>query len=65
MALPSAEPSSLPLALRTGAGWSLDEATQRIVSDYYGRRYEVSIHALDQKRNEQWRRLREEKTNGA
>ena len=63
--IPSAEPSSLPMALRTGASWSLDSKTQRIVSDYYGRRYEVSVHALDRKRSEEWKRLREEKSDDA
>ena len=57
--LPSAAPSSLPVSLRNGAEWTLEPDTRRIVSDYYGRRYEISVHALDRQRNQEWRRLRE------
>ncbi|MFP8873263.1 MAG: hypothetical protein VCB42_01725 [Myxococcota bacterium] len=57
--LPSAAPSSQPISLRNGAEWTLEPDTRRIVSDYYGRRYEISVHALDRQRNQEWRRLRE------
>lgn len=57
--LPSAAPSSLPASVRNEAGWTLEPDTRRIVSGYYGRRYEISVHALDRKRNQEWQRLRE------
>jgi len=41
--LPSAEPSSLPVPLRRGSRWEIDEASGTIVSTYYGRRYEIHI----------------------
>lgn len=63
-ALPSAEPRSLPQSLRLGAGavWQLDEESGRIESSHYGRRYELSFHPLDRKRNEEWQKRREQAT---
>jgi hypothetical protein len=43
--LPPAEPSSLPAQLRRGSRWVLDPDDGRIVSSYYGRRYEVHFNA--------------------
>lgn len=40
-----------------GWGWELDD-DGRIVSSYYGRRYEVKIGELDRQRRERWRRER-------
>ncbi len=54
--LPDPEPASVPNALRRGASWRLDVATGRIVSSYYGRRYELSVHRSDVERREAWRR---------
>jgi hypothetical protein len=41
--LPSAEPSSLPVPLRRGSRWVIDEEDGRIESTYLGRRYEVHV----------------------
>lgn len=57
-ALPDAEPSALPVSLRRGSSWTIDPDTNRIVSEYYGRRYELSIHALDKQRADEWRAQR-------
>lgn len=54
-ALPDPEPTSLPVALRRGARWELAEESGRIVSSYYGRRYELSFHPADAKQREAWR----------
>jgi hypothetical protein len=59
--LPSAEPSALPQALRRGSTWELDEKGDRVISSYYGRRYEISVHALDAERTERWKAEREAK----
>jgi hypothetical protein len=37
-----------------GWGWTIDAKSGRIVSAYYGRRYEVYIHATDRQRRERW-----------
>lgn len=52
--LPDPEPASVPRALRRGSSWRLDEESGRIVSSYYGRRYELTIHKLDRERREAW-----------
>jgi len=57
-ALPDPEPASVPNALRRGATWQLDAETDRIVSSYYGRRYEPTVHRLDADRRERWQRER-------
>jgi hypothetical protein len=41
--LPSPEPSSLPVPLRRGSRWVIDEEDGRIESTYLGRRYEVHV----------------------
>lgn len=53
--LPPAEPTSLPADMRRGSRWEIDPATGRIVSSYYGRRYEVNFHPLEEKRRREWR----------
>ena len=61
-ALPSPEPSSLPVALRRGSEWQLDPDSDRIVSTYYGKRYQLHVPASDRERADRWaeeRRLRE------
>ena len=63
--LPSAEPSSLPESLRRGARWEIDRESGRIVSSHYGRRYELNVHPLDRKRNQQWQRRRDQAVGGA
>jgi len=57
--LPSAEPSALPAPLRRGSVWEIDPGSDRIVSSYYGRRYELSMHVLDKQRAEEWKAKRE------
>ena len=57
--LPSPEPSSLPASLRRGSSWEIDTESGQIVSSYYGRRYELNVHPLDRKRNEEWQKRRE------
>jgi tetratricopeptide (TPR) repeat protein len=37
-----------------GAGWALDDASGRIVSAHYGRRYEPHAHQIDRERRESW-----------
>ncbi len=56
--MPSAEPRSLPKSLSRGASWEIDAESGRIVSSYYGRRYELSVHPVDRKRNDEWQKRR-------
>jgi hypothetical protein len=44
--LPPAEPSSLPLPLRKGSGWTIDEETGEIESSYYDKRYRLHGEAM-------------------
>jgi len=60
--LPSAVPSSLPESFRRDAQWEIDEKSGRIVSSHYGRRYELNVHPVDRRRNEQWQQKRERAT---
>jgi len=53
-ALPPAEPSSLPAALRRGSDWTLDPESHRIVSTYYGKRYQLHVPTSDRERAERW-----------
>ena len=65
--LPSAEPSSLPPSLGRGSVWRLDAASGRIVSSYYGKRYQLHLGASDRARAEgfaQERTRREERVSG-
>ena len=55
-ALPPAHPH-LP-----GFHWLLDAETGRIVSSFYGRRYELNIHPFDRRRQEEWRRRAQDGT---
>ena len=52
--IPEPAPKSVPVALRSGARWVLDDSDGRIVSDYYGRRYELMLLAQNKKRQEAW-----------
>ena len=52
--LPDAEPASVPPALQRDARWELDESG-RIVSSYYGRRYELTFNPSDAARQRSWR----------
>ena len=52
--LPPAEPSALPPALRRGSQWQLEPGTGRIISTYYGKRYQLHISARDRARAENW-----------
>ena len=56
--LPDPEPSSLPSELRRHAQWTLDPESGRIVSSYYGRRYELTFHTIDRQRRERWQQQR-------
>jgi hypothetical protein len=47
-----------------GWAWELD-AEGRIVSSYYGRRYEVSISEVERRKRDEWRRQREERRDAA
>ena len=44
--LPSAEPSSVPEALRRNSKWKIDPTTSQIVSEFYGRRYAISMQGV-------------------
>jgi hypothetical protein len=48
--LPDPEPSSLPVPLRRGSKWGINEETGKIVSSYYGRRYEVHVDPYSRQR---------------
>ena len=52
--LPDPEPKSLPDSLRRGSSWEIDEKTNRIVSSYLGKRYEVHYTGVDQQRLKSW-----------
>ncbi|MDE0884652.1 MAG: hypothetical protein OSB70_03855 [Myxococcota bacterium] len=58
-ALPSPEPSSLPASLRRGSEWIVDPSDNRIVSTYYGKRYQLHVPASDRERAEGWAREKE------
>jgi hypothetical protein len=55
-ALPDPEPASVPVALRRGASWRIDARSGRILSSYFGRRYELTFHHADAKRLDAWTR---------
>ena len=57
-ALPPAEPVSIPDALRGRAQWELDR-DGKIISSYYGRRYELHMHSADAEHRERLIRERE------
>ncbi|MBY0398889.1 tetratricopeptide repeat protein [Myxococcota bacterium] len=56
--LPSAEPDAIPAAHARGSTWIVDPASDRIVSTYLGRRYEVHLSPSDRDRLESWRQAR-------
>ena len=61
--LPPAHPSSLPPSLQRGSEWTLDPESGRIVSTYYGKRYQLHIQRADRQRAQRWaeeRRTRED-----
>jgi tetratricopeptide (TPR) repeat protein len=61
--LPSPEPDAIPASLARGSIWKLDPKTNRIVSSYLGRRYEVHYSRFDRERLDAWKqagRAREE-----
>jgi hypothetical protein len=37
----------------------IDQESGRLESSHYGRRYELNVHPVDRKRNEEWQRLRQ------
>lgn len=53
IALPAPEPASLPEALNRGSRWEIDP-DGRIVSSYYGRRYELTFNHFDAERRKRW-----------
>jgi len=52
--LPNPEPDGIPPSLARGSVWEIDEKSDRIVSSYLGRRYEVHYGEVDRKRLEEW-----------
>lgn len=56
--LPSPEPDAIPATLARGSKWRIDPKTNRIVSSYLGRRYEVHFSAIDRARLESWKQAR-------
>jgi len=45
-----------------GFRWELDPETGRIVSSFYGSRYELHVHPFDRARRERWRQLDAERS---
>lgn len=56
--LPNPEPDAIPAALARGSVWKIDPKTDRIVSSYLGRRYEVHYSRFDRERLETWKQAR-------
>lgn len=56
--LPSPEPDAIPPSLSRGSIWKIDRKTNRIVSSYLGRRYEVHYTKVDRDRLEAWKQAR-------
>ena len=56
--LPSPEPDAIPPSLSRGSTWKIDRKTERIVSSYLGRRYEVHYTRVDRDRIEAWKQAR-------
>ena len=54
--LPGAEPEAIPEALSRDSIWKIDPKTDRFVSSYLGRRYEVHYASTDRMRLEKWAR---------
>jgi len=60
--LPNPEPDGIPSSLARGSKWKIDRKTQRVVSSYLGRRYEVNFVQADRERMEAWKRARSGET---
>jgi len=56
--LPSPEPDAIPASLAGESVWNIDPETDRIVSSYLGRRYEVHYSGTDRVRLEEWQKDR-------
>ncbi len=56
--LPSPEPDAIPASFSRGSVWKIDPKTDRIVSSYLGRRYEVHYSKFDKERLEAWKQAR-------
>jgi tetratricopeptide (TPR) repeat protein len=52
--LPSPEPDAIPASLARESVWEIDPETDRIVSSYLGRRYEVHFSGTDRLRVDEW-----------
>lgn len=63
--LPSPEPDEIPASLARGSRWRIDPRTDRIVTSYLGRRYEVHFSQADRMRLESWRQARSTAADGA
>jgi hypothetical protein len=63
--LPEPVPKSVPLELRRDVRWVLSEADGRIISDYYGRRYELMFVATNKQQQEEWAAYRAEGESGS
>ena len=63
--LPVPVPKSVPLELRRDVRWVLSEEDGRIVSDYYGRRYELMFVATNKQQQEEWAAYRAEEEAGS
>ena len=63
--LPSPEPESLPEGLRRDSVWQIDFQSDRIVSTYYGARYELHFPSRERERAVQWREEREKRSAGS
>jgi len=57
-ALPSPEPEALPPSLSRDSVWEIDPETDRIVSSWYGRRYQLNFAAGQRERAERWAEAR-------
>jgi hypothetical protein len=62
--LPDPEPDSLPDSLSRGSRWELDFESDRIVSTYYGDRYQLHFASWEREKAEQWAAARESKSEG-
>ncbi len=56
--LPSPEPDAIPASLAGESVWIIDPETDRIVSSYLGRRYEIHYSESDRLRLDEWQKDR-------
>ncbi|MFO0689305.1 MAG: tetratricopeptide repeat protein [Myxococcota bacterium] len=61
--LPSPEPDAIPASLSRGSRWKIDPRSNRIVTTYLGRRYEVNFSPSDRARLARWQEAK--RTGGA